>query len=79
MATWRGSRREEGGHKADPLVPLLLIFVLSCIAGRIHEDIQLAQCKSDGETRPRMIPHSLEISMDFVVRVEVVETFRNIG
>jgi hypothetical protein len=49
-----------------------------CVAGGIHKDIWLDACQCGGKTGFRIITHSLEITMNYVARVEKVKAFSDI-
>ena len=49
-----------------------------CTAGGVHKDVPLVGCRYGGETRSRMITHSLETSVNHIVGVKVVEASGNI-
>ena len=50
-----------------------------CAASRVDENVCLARCQYDDETKSRAIAYSLEIPMDHVAVVEEVEPSGNIG
>ena len=50
-----------------------------CMTGLIHKYIRLAERQCDSKTRFRTVTYSFDASMNYIVRVKVVEAVSDVG